>query len=164
MPFPRRKRLVEFAEDDDDGEADVNAQQPQCKKGEARGPATIVIRHGMNCIRLGMAEIWDGADLALLREVLFDARLKLGKVIGVDMSKVRSIPSGTFGLFHSVIDLGKSIILLAPTQEIRNLTGFGHFCTKPHATIPDAYIFKARQDSFIPAFIYKANGSHKKHA
>ena len=54
---------------------------------------------GVAVMDLGAIEIWDGADLALLRETLY--RLVDGekrRAVGVNMTFVKYVPSGFFGM------------------------------------------------------------------
>ena len=61
---------------------------------------------GVTVLDLGEMEIWDGADLALVRETL--TRLIVGEKcrgVGVNMSYVKYIPSGFFGMLFDWLTL-----------------------------------------------------------
>lgn len=77
---------------------------------------------------LGDVEIWDGADLALLRETLTRLIAADGKrLIGVEMSHVKYIPSGFFGMLYDWHDQGVSIRLYSPKEHVQNMLWFRQF-------------------------------------
>ena len=60
---------------------------------------TVRIENDFAVVSLEDMEIWDGADLALLREALTALIERDGyRAIGVDLSAVKYIPSGFFGM------------------------------------------------------------------
>ena len=80
-------------------------------------------------LQLGEMEIWDGADLALLREGLF--RLIDGEscpAIVIDMRYVKYIPSGFFGmLFDWQEKSGTSFALTPPQPNVQRMLWFRQF-------------------------------------
>ncbi len=73
-------------------------------------------------------EIWDGADLALLRESLTKL-VKSGKhrAIGVDMTYVKYIPSGFFGMLYDWHEQGMRMRLFSPQPNVRRMLWFDRF-------------------------------------
>jgi hypothetical protein len=77
---------------------------------------------------LGTMDIWDGADLALIRDTLViliqrDGRRK----IGVDMAHVKYIPSGFFGMLFDWKERGVEMYLLDPQPNVRKMLWFRQF-------------------------------------
>ena len=81
----------------------------------------INVRDGVHLLQLGEMEIWDGADLALLREGLF--HLIDGercRAIAIDMQYVKYIPSGFFGmLFDWQEKTGTWFALTTPQPNVQ---------------------------------------------
>lgn len=77
---------------------------------------------------VGEMEIWDGADLALLRESL--SRLIRGdrrRAVGVDMTFVKYIPSGFFGMLFDWWDEGVQVYLFQPQPNVKRMLWFSRF-------------------------------------
>ncbi|MSR57637.1 MAG: anti-sigma factor antagonist [Planctomycetaceae bacterium] len=77
---------------------------------------------------LGEMEIWDGADMALLRESL--TRLitaEKRRSIGIDMTHVKYIPSGFFGMLFDWYEAGVQIRLYTPQPNVRRMLWFKRF-------------------------------------
>jgi anti-anti-sigma regulatory factor len=73
-------------------------------------------------------EIWDGADLALLREALTGLIEQDGyRSLGVDLSSVKYIPSGFFGMLFEWYDAGLQIRLYAPQENVAQMLWFRMF-------------------------------------
>ena len=73
-------------------------------------------------------EIWDGADLALLRESLTALIENDGyRAIGVDLSAVKYIPSGFFGMLFEWYEQGLTIRLYAPRPNVAQMLWFRMF-------------------------------------
>jgi anti-anti-sigma regulatory factor len=73
-------------------------------------------------------EIWDGADLALLRETL--SRLVEAEkqtAIGVDMTFVKYIPSGFFGMLYDYRERGIAVQLSTPQPHVQEMLWFREF-------------------------------------
>src|SRR4029077_9651493 len=94
----------------------------------SKKPFRLVPRDGFTVLELGSAEIWDGADMALLREILTKL-IKADKVvaIGVDMTYVKYIPSGFFGMLFDWFETGVQIRLYTPQPNVRNMLWFNQF-------------------------------------
>jgi hypothetical protein len=94
----------------------------------------IQTQNGMQLLQLGEMEIWDGADLALLRECLF--RLVVDEsceALAIDMRFVKYIPSGFFGmLFDWQEKYGTSFLLTPPQPNVQRMLWFRQFF-KPNA-------------------------------
>ena len=79
-------------------------------------------------ICLGSMEIWDGADLALLRDSLNNlCKVERQPVVGVDMQHVKYVPSGFFGMLAEASDHGSEIRLYDPQPRVRNMLWFRRF-------------------------------------
>ena len=90
----------------------------------------MTIHHldGVTVLDLGNMDIWDGADLALLRETF--NRLAEGercRSIGIDMRHVKYIPSGFFGMLYDWHDQGIAIRLYSPQPNVENMLWFRQF-------------------------------------
>lgn len=89
---------------------------------------SIDIRDNHHVVVMGDMEIWDGADLALLRETL--ARLvdtERRKAIGVDLTYVKYIPSGFFGMLFDYAERGISVRVYAPQPHVCQMLWFREF-------------------------------------
>lgn len=83
---------------------------------------------GRHVVQLGDMEIWDGADLALLRETLVYMHGKLrSRSFGVDMSYVKYVPSGFFGMLFDWHEKGVQIHLYSPQPQISGMLWFRRF-------------------------------------
>ncbi len=79
-------------------------------------------------VSLDEMEIWDGADLSLLRDVLSRLVRDDGNhSIGVDLSSVKYIPSGFFGMLFEWYEAGISISLRSPQEHVENMLWFRMF-------------------------------------
>lgn len=77
---------------------------------------------------LGDMEIWDGADMALLRESLTRLiKTERRRSIGIDMSHVKYIPSGFFGMLFDWHEIGIQIRLYDPQPNVRRMLWFNRF-------------------------------------
>ncbi len=89
----------------------------------------IDVTDGLHLLQMGEMEIWDGADLALLREGLF--RLIEGEgceSIAIDMRYVKYIPSGFFGmLFDWQEKRGTQFALTPPQPNVQRMLWFRQF-------------------------------------
>ncbi len=91
-------------------------------------PVTIRLQDGVSVVALDRKDIWDGADLCLLRETLGHLILmKQCRNVGIDMQQVKYIASGFFGMLCDCHDLGVSIRLLAPQPQIKRMIWFRQF-------------------------------------
>ena len=88
----------------------------------------ISLWNDVTVLHVGDMEIWDGADLALLRECLVRAiRRDRRRSVGVDMSHVKYIPSGFFGMLFDWWDLGVRIFLFHPQPNVQQMLWFSRF-------------------------------------
>ena len=84
-------------------------------------------------VGLGSIEIWDSADLALLREVLTELiDQDQFRSIGVDLETVKYIPSGFFGMLFEWYEQGIQIQLHSPQPNVEQMLWFRMFFL-PHA-------------------------------
>jgi hypothetical protein len=89
---------------------------------------TLTRNRGMTLMALGAMEIWDGADLSLLRDGLNHVILQCGsRSVAIDMSAVKYVPSGFFGMLFEWYDQGVTVRLLAPQERVRNMLWFRQF-------------------------------------
>lgn len=83
---------------------------------------------GVTTLALEAMEIWDGADLALLRDGLnFVIVQEKCRSIAVDMSAVKYVPSGFFGMLFDWFERGVAIRLIGPQERVRNMIWFRQF-------------------------------------
>lgn len=86
------------------------------------------VENDMAVVALEDMEIWDGADLALLRESLTALIEKDGfRSIGVDLSAVKYIPSGFFGMLFEWYEQGLTIRLFSPRPNVEQMLWFRMF-------------------------------------
>lgn len=100
---------------------------------------------------LGAMEIWDGADMALLRESLTRLiKSEKRRSIGIDMRHVKYIPSGFFGMLFDWFETGVEIRLYAPQPNVRQMLWFNRFfkplaadchelCPQVETALPDEF-------------------------
>ncbi|MEM9703514.1 MAG: STAS domain-containing protein [Planctomycetota bacterium] len=85
-------------------------------------------RGGYNVLDLGAVDIWDGADLSLLRESLTILIADQGcTAVGVDLSHVKYIPSGFFGMLFDWRERGVDIRLYHPQPNVAAMIWFRQF-------------------------------------
>lgn len=83
-----------------------------------------------HCATVGLdqIEIWDGADLALLREVLTELITRDAyRSIGVNLESVKYIPSGFFGMLYEWYEDGIQITLHSPQPNVEQMIWFRMF-------------------------------------
>jgi hypothetical protein len=102
--------------------------QEQTSMGSRKDRMKIREEHGVTILDLGQVEIWDGADLALLRDTFARKCGRNGcKSLGVDMSSVKYVPSGFFGMLFDWHELGVAIRLFTPQARVANMLWFRQF-------------------------------------
>ena len=85
-------------------------------------------------VGLDNIEIWDGADLALLREVLTDLiEREEYRSIAVNLESVKYIPSGFFGMLYEWYENGINIQLHSPQPNVEQMLWFRMFFRSQHA-------------------------------
>ena len=83
---------------------------------------------GVTVVDIGNMEIWDGADLSLLRDTLAVLiQRERCKSIAVDMATVKFVPSGFFGMLFDWFEQGISVRLFAPQPRVMNMLWFKRF-------------------------------------
>ena len=88
----------------------------------------LVPNANFTVLNIGDMEIWDGADMALLRESLTRLiKAEKHRCIGVDMSHVKYIPSGFFGMLFDWYETGVRIRLYTPQPNVRRMLWFNQF-------------------------------------
>lgn len=90
--------------------------------------SSIDVRDGFHVVVMDDIEIWDGADLALLRETL--SRLvdqQKQKAVGVEMTWVKYIPSGFFGMLYDYCERGVAVRLYSPQPHVQKMLWFREF-------------------------------------
>jgi hypothetical protein len=85
-------------------------------------------RDKVTVMDLGEMDIWDGADLSLLRETLASLiEIEKSRHIGVEMEHVKYIPSGFFGMLFDCYEKGVEISLYSPQPHVANMLWFRQF-------------------------------------
>lgn len=88
-----------------------------------RGSSTV--------ISVGEMEIWDGADLALIRDTLHELiEDQNQRDVGIEMASVKYVPSGFFGMLSEWNDLGVRITLYGVQPNVQRMLWFRHFFLK----------------------------------
>jgi hypothetical protein len=86
-------------------------------------------------------EIWDGADLALIRDTLIEqVQDHDRRALAVDMKTVKYIPSGFFGMLSEWKDRGISIAILGVQENVSNMLWFQQFFVE---MVPGMYQLQA---------------------
>ncbi|MCH8829248.1 MAG: hypothetical protein IID45_06680 [Planctomycetes bacterium] len=76
---------------------------------------------------LSEMDIWDGTDLSLLRDTLWEMIKKQDcRSFGIDLRQVQYIPSGFFGTMYSWHMKGVTVRLYSPHVRIRAMLWFRH--------------------------------------
>ncbi len=77
---------------------------------------------------IGEMEIWDGADLSLIRDTLISMIRNEGeRCIGINMQYVKHVPSGFFGMLFDWFESGIEVRLYQPTERVANMIWFRQF-------------------------------------
>ncbi len=89
---------------------------------------TVRTEEDFAIVSLDDMEIWDGADLALIREALTNLIERDGfRAIGVDLSAVKYIPSGFFGMLFEWYEQGLKVRLYSPQKNVEQMLWFRMF-------------------------------------
>ncbi len=90
---------------------------------------TISDRAGVTVLDLIGIEIWDGADMALLREALTELIDDVGvRNVGINMQYVKYIPSGFFGMLFDLHEKrGMTVSLYTPQPNVLQMLWFRQF-------------------------------------
>ena len=88
----------------------------------------INVNDGVHLLHIGTMEIWDGADLALIRETLTSLIEQDGyRAIGINLSAVKYIPSGFFGMLFEWYEQGLKVCLYDPQVNVAQMLWFRMF-------------------------------------
>lgn len=89
----------------------------------------IDVQDDLHTLHVGEMDIWDGADLALLREGLFQLiERDHCRAIAIDMSFVKYIPSGFFGMLYDWQEKrGVQFMLTPPQPNVQRMLWFQQF-------------------------------------
>ena len=83
---------------------------------------------GVHVLDVGEMEIWDGADLALIRDMLVEMiEQKNHRSVGVNLKYVKYIPSGFFGMIFDWQERNIQINLYEPQPNVANMLWFRQF-------------------------------------
>lgn len=86
---------------------------------------------GITVVDIGDMEIWDGADLSLVRDtlaILIDRRRR--RTVGVQMKHVKYVPSGFFGMLYDWFETGVTVYLIDPQERVNQMLWFQRFFTE----------------------------------
>ena len=79
-------------------------------------------------IDIGEMEIWDGADLSLIRDTLNRLIVKeRRRSIAIQMRTVKYVPSGFFGMLYDWFERGITVRLVAPQPRVTQMLWFQRF-------------------------------------
>ena len=88
----------------------------------------LSVRGHVTVLGIGDMEIWDGADLSLVRDTIFRlVREDHLDAIGVDVSCVQHVPSGFFGMLFDWHERGIEIQLFGPRERVQQMLWFRKF-------------------------------------
>jgi hypothetical protein len=79
-------------------------------------------------VNVGKMEIWDGEELSLIRETF--RRLIVEeecRALGVEMSSVKHVPSGFFGMLCDWHDKGVCVRVFRPLSQVKQMLWFTTF-------------------------------------
>jgi len=85
-------------------------------------------KFGSVIVDIGKMEIWDGADLSLVRDtlnVLISRRRK--RSVGIHMKYVKYVPSGFFGMLYDYFEAGITVRLVRPQPRVAEMLWFQRF-------------------------------------
>ncbi|MCA9079046.1 MAG: hypothetical protein KDA58_00745 [Planctomycetaceae bacterium] len=79
-------------------------------------------------VDIGDMEIWDGADLSLVRDTLNRlVSIQGRRAVAVEMQNVQYVPSGFFGMLYDWFEAGIEVRLYHPRERVRNMLWFRKF-------------------------------------
>lgn len=120
----------------------------------------LIPNEGFTVLNLGEMEIWDGADMALLRESLTRLiRAEKHRRIGIDMRHVKYIPSGFFGMLFDWFETGVHVRLYSPQPNVCRMLWFKQFFDVAGA---DCFELALQSTAKLPMGGYAPNGNGKK--
>lgn len=84
--------------------------------------------HDSRVLDVGKMEIWDGADLSLVRDMLVEMIEQEGhRSVGVNLKYVKYIPSGFFGMMFDWQEQGIQVSLFHPQPNVAGMLWFRQF-------------------------------------
>lgn len=84
--------------------------------------------NSVTVISIGTMEIWDGADLSLIRDAILQLVTEDDiDSVGIDMSHVHHVPSGFFGMLYDWHERGLTVQLLNPRERVQQMLWFRKF-------------------------------------
>jgi len=114
-----------------------------------RDRMTIHIWEEISILDFGEMEIWDGADLALIRDTLSRMTdIERRPAIGFNMKNIKYIPSGFFGMLYDCLEKGTDVFLLAPQPHVKSMLWFRTFFIN---VSEDSYQLVHEDESQTPA-------------
>ncbi len=88
----------------------------------------LTTRRGAQVIDIGDMEIWDGADLSLIRDTMHIlVRREQKRTVGIEMKHVKYVPSGFFGMLFDWFESGVTIKLFTPQSRVQDMVWFKRF-------------------------------------
>lgn len=100
----------------------------------------ISMYRGMPVLSIGTMEIWDGADLSLVRDTIFRlVREDDIESVGIDANFVQHVPSGFFGMMYDWHDRGLSVYLINPRERVKQMLWFRKFFSESEPGIFSIY-------------------------
>ncbi|MDB5346948.1 MAG: hypothetical protein JWP89_5325 [Schlesneria sp.] len=108
----------------------------------------IEVQDDLLLLHVGEMDIWDGADLALLREGLFNLiEREHVRSIAIDMRFVKYIPSGFFGMLYDWQEKrGVRFALTPPQPNVQRMLWFRRFF---HLNAAGTYDLQMESDASI---------------
>jgi hypothetical protein len=104
-------------------------------------------RRDVMIVDIGDMEIWDGADLSLIRDTLNRLILKQRRrAIGIQMRAVKYVPSGFFGMLYDWFEQGISVRLFSPQPRVANMLWFQRFF---EAESKSCYVLRENLHAFV---------------
>jgi hypothetical protein len=104
-------------------------------------------RRDVMIVDIGDMEIWDGADLSLIRDTLNRLILKQRRrAIGIQMRAVKYVPSGFFGMLYDWFEQGISVRLFSPQPRVANMLWFQRFF---EAESRNCYVLRENLQAFV---------------
>lgn len=117
----------------------------------------VTQENGVTLISLGEMEIWDGADLALIRDTLIEQVQEYRRsALAVDMRTVKYIPSGFFGMLGEWKDRGVSISIKGVQENVSNMLWFQQFFVE---SVPGMYHLQGEPQFEMSAIFAEQDGS-----
>lgn len=101
---------------------------------------TVKRQRRATVIDIGEMEIWDGADLSLIRDTLNRLIVKeRRRSIAIQMRTVKYVPSGFFGMLYDWFERGITVRLVAPQERVTQMLWFQRFFELEQA---DCYLLR----------------------